>query len=57
MRTRPIFEEWAVEVEVGFNPEILNRATLIDWMKTAGELVGIGDWRPQNGRFQVSVVE
>src|SRR3990167_5906011 len=57
MRTRPIFEEWAVDVEVGFNPEILNRATLIDWMKTAGELVGIGDWRPQNGRFQVSVVE
>lgn len=57
MRTRPIFEEWKVEVEVNFNPDILNRQTLIEWMQLAGEQVGIGDWRPQHGRFTATVIE
>jgi len=57
MRTRPIFEEWAAEVEVGYNPEIVNRADLIEWMTLAGEQIGMGDWRPQYGRFTAETLE
>src|SRR3990167_6575506 len=51
MRTRPIFESWGAQVEINFNDEIVNRATVLSWINLAGEQVGIGDWRPQHGRF------
>lgn len=57
MRTRPIFEEWGVEIEIQLNPTIVNRERVIEWLELSGEQVGIGDWRPQHGRFTVEVLD
>lgn|SRR3990167_678223 len=56
MRTRPIFEEWAVTIAVQYNPELVNRAQLIEWLELGGDQVGLGDWRPQYGRFSVEIL-
>lgn len=51
MRCRPIFRDWWGEVLVHFNPEVLNRSQVIEFAEIAGEVIGIGDWRPRYGRF------
>lgn len=56
MRTRPIFEQWSLEPTVNYSPEIVNRDQVVQWMEIAGAQVGIGDWRPQYGRFSVEVL-
>jgi hypothetical protein len=54
MRTRPIFQEWAADIEVKFNPVLLNASEIEEFLAAAGELEGIGDWRPRFGRFAVA---
>jgi len=56
MRTRPIFNEWAAMVEIEFEDSVVDASTVEEWVRTAGTLVGIGDWRPQNGRFTATVI-
>lgn len=51
-RTRPIFTEWSAVVSVNIETGIVNPARVDDWLAVAGAQVGIGDWRPQHGRFQ-----
>lgn len=51
MRTRPIFRDWACEVSVDFRPGDLNQADVEEMVRVAGDVVGIGDWRPKFGRF------
>lgn len=53
-RTRPIFKEWKAEFAVEFNPELLNEESVRRWIEVAGEQVGLCDWRPRFGRFEVS---
>lgn len=53
MRTRPIFEKWAADVEIGFDEAQANERQIRKWFEVAGALVGIGDWRPLYGRFSV----
>lgn len=50
-RTRPVFNNWSTTVTLNFEPSIINAARIDDWMLIAGTQVGIGDWRPQHGRF------
>jgi hypothetical protein len=54
IRTRPIFREWAAEIEVRYNPALLNADEVGQFLVAAGELEGLGDWRPRFGRFEVS---
>ncbi len=49
VRTRPCFEEWACEVEIGFVTTMLKPAQIANLVAAAGMIVGIGDWRPQKG--------
>ena len=56
-RTRPIFHDWSSEVAVQFNPDIINESDIIRWMNVSGAEVGIGDWRPRYGRFEVEVID
>ncbi|MCK8787632.1 hypothetical protein M0638_25015 [Roseomonas sp. NAR14] len=56
MRTRPRFDGWHAAVEVKFLPSLLNRKEVGDFLATAGEQIGIGDWRPRFGRFLVEGV-
>ena len=53
IRTRPKFDEWKLIVEFEYDPEIIDEnAVLVAWEK-AGRFVGMCDWRPQFGRFEV----
>ena len=53
MRTRPMFRDWSSELVVDFLPSLLNPQDVVSFLVTAGEQVGIGDWRPRFGRFWV----
>lgn len=56
MRTRPIFRDWAATVEVKYDPENVNRDSVVRAMQTLGTL-GIMDFRPKFGRFQAEVLD
>ena len=56
MRTRPMFTDWSAAVTIEFLPALLNPQDVLGFLVTAGEQIGIGDWRPRFGRFSVSAV-
>jgi hypothetical protein len=51
MRTRPMFPEWSVTIDVHYDPSLLNESEVHEIVNRAGEEVGFGDWRPKFGRF------
>lgn len=53
MRTRPFFPEWSVEIAVALHDDIMDLDTFQQVVRSAGQFVGIGDWRPRYGRFDV----
>lgn len=53
MRTRPIFQTWSAVVELSVETTTVNPAQVDTWFTIAGQQVGMGDWRPQHGRFSV----
>lgn len=57
MRTRAYFTEWACTVEVNYDPQMIDLAQLTQLMVIGGESVGVGDWRPKFGRFNVMPVD
>jgi hypothetical protein len=57
MRTRARFPEWSADVVVHFLPSIVSPAEVSDFLEIAGYLIGIGDWRPEYGRFTVQLNE
>lgn len=56
LRTRPIFDEWAAEIEVTYEDTVCDGSQVYKWLKKAGEVVGLCDWRPRYGRFQVEAI-
>jgi hypothetical protein len=56
MRTRPRFDDWSVTFTAHFLPTLLDRNEVVRIYQTAGFVRGIGDWRPQNGTFEVEVL-
>lgn len=57
MRCRPIFREWRTEATGILDTSILDFADFKKIARTAGQLIGLGDWRPRYGRFTVDVIE
>jgi hypothetical protein len=57
MRYRPVFRQWAVTVEVAFDPDSINREQVIKCMEDAGQYCGVGDYRPKFGRFSVELMK
>jgi hypothetical protein len=55
MRYRPVFAEWACELEVAFNPDVLNMSEVKKTLADAGALIGVCEYRPRFGRFNVVV--
>ena len=53
MRTRPHFKDWNAKFKVSINSDVANEAQLKRWLEDAGSYVGIGDWRPRHGRYEV----
>lgn len=58
-RTRPCFRQWAVQAEGVLDTAQLELADLAAIADTAGQMIGLGDWRPGRsgtfGRFQAKV--
>lgn len=55
MRTRPMFQTWTVEAEGVLDTSILAEDELCSIAETAGNMIGLGDYRPRFGRFTVTV--
>lgn len=53
MRTRPIFRDWSCNIQVRYDEGLLNEEDVNRIVRTTGEIVGVGDWRPKYGRFTV----
>jgi hypothetical protein len=51
-RMRPRFESWQTILTLKYEPTTVNAARIDDWLVMAGSQIGVGDWRPQNGRFE-----
>ena len=53
MRCRPRFQVWAAKIVIPFAPDIIDRKDVLRALEEAGRTVGLGDWRPRYGRFEV----
>jgi hypothetical protein len=56
MRYRPIFLEWAAELTVSINADVLNLSEAKKAIEDAGALIGVCEYRPRFGRFGVQYV-
>ena len=56
MRTRAIFPKWAADVEVLFDDENASKEDVDVWIIAAGRYEGVGDYRPQHGKFEVELL-
>ena len=52
-RIRPIFKNWGLKFSVSYDPDITTEKVVRQALIDAGRLVGMGDWRPKYGRFEV----
>lgn len=57
MRTRPCFNEWQAVLTVSYFPSIIDGEHVVQALAMAGIRRGLGDWRPQNGTFEVKKLE
>lgn len=55
MRCRPIFQGWSTEATGILDPNVLDFQELVTIADTAGQVIGLGDWRPRFGRFVATV--
>jgi len=53
VRTRPQFRNWDAELEIYYDESLVDPETLNQWLDTAARLKGIGDGRPNFGRFDI----
>lgn len=53
MRTRPIFNDWALEFKFWFSEDTLNTVDVRQVFDIFGEQIGLSDYRPKYGRFIV----
>jgi hypothetical protein len=55
MKVRPMVPTgWSITFDVEYDEKVLATEALKEAMKDAGTLIGLGDWRPKFGRFEVS---
>lgn len=52
-RTRPMFTDWELEFTVDFQEDMISADDLDKCIKRAGEIAGMGDWRPKYGLFEL----
>jgi hypothetical protein len=53
MRTRPRFLTWATTIVVQYDASLLNPNEVGEIVRRTGSEIGVGDWRPKFGRFQM----
>lgn len=53
-RARPRFNPWSLTVSLLVDTTIINVADVVTSYESAGHMIGIGDFRPRFGRFEVA---
>jgi hypothetical protein len=53
IRTRPKFNVWRLQFAVTIDDEQISVRDVDEALVRAGQIIGLGDWRPQFGRFTV----
>ena len=56
MRYRPIFQVWSARLTVHINTDVLNLNEARKAIEDAGALIGVCEYSPRFGRFEVSYV-
>ncbi|MCE0757104.1 hypothetical protein LU683_29930 [Pseudomonas asiatica] len=56
MRYRPIFLDWSCQLEVAINTDVLDLQEVKKAIEDAGKLIGVCEYRPRFGRFEVAYV-
>lgn len=56
LRTRACFNEWACSVTISYDLSVFDERTVLDIIAQGGRKIGIGDYRPFHGRYEVEVV-
>jgi len=54
LRTRPIFPTWELTFEVMYLPDVVDEKDIDEAMNTAGYIIGLAEYRPEFGRFEVT---
>lgn len=58
MRSRPVIPTgWRIKIKLMFDEDIIPAKDMQEAMVNAGKFIGLGDWRPKFGRFEVSNVK
>lgn len=55
MRTRPIFNDWQLEVDGMLDDTIIDQDVFEEIVTHAGNTSGLGDWRPRYGTFTYEI--
>lgn len=55
IRCRPMFPKWSCVATALVNPSVLPREELEEIAVDAGQMIGVGDWRPWHGRYEATV--
>jgi len=50
-RMRPLFNNWSATIILNVEDTMVNISRVDEWLAAAGTQVGLGDCRPQHGRF------
>lgn len=53
VKNRPKWNTWELNFTLNFNADRISKETLLEIIKEAGEVKGIGDYRPKFGRFKI----
>lgn len=53
MRTRPIFRRWSTSFVIQFDNELINLGDVTRAIRDCGKQVGLCDYRPKYGRFEL----
>jgi hypothetical protein len=52
-RCRPIFSSWSITFQLNFDQALVDLREIKKALEDAGQIVGLGDFRPRFGRFEV----
>lgn len=56
IRSRPCFYQWELTFTVNFDENVLDARDIDGFVEVAGMRIGLCDWRPKHGRFNVEKV-
>ena len=61
LRTRAMFDTWAITFTVEVDAELVDQQQLLTWLDVGGRRLGLGDWRPERsghyGRYEVTEID